>query len=138
MRWFKNLKRWQKGGLIGLGVGLIFAGILLIDPISGIPRREWGLGEWVGNFHFAFYILSAYLVILPACLAGILSCELGGTAFECAGLAAIVICYGGLGALFGRFQQLSKPVWKWLLTGLLALFLLGLYFFGYFFWILNS
>jgi len=45
-------------------------------------------------------------------------------------LGAIVVFYGGLGALTGKVQQMASPAWKWLLTALLALFLLFFYWFN--------
>jgi len=114
--WFKNLKKWQKGGLIGCAVGLLLAAIIILSPY-GNP-----VGEWIDNFHVAIFFL-AFL------LSGIFqSFETGsGYVAEYIGLAATVIFYGGLGALFGRVQQMATPIWKWLLTALLVLLLLFFY-----------
>jgi len=111
--WFKNLKKWQKGGLIGLGVGVILAVIIILSPHT--------LGEWVANFHVVF------LLIIWTWGVGQHESSLAMAIVEYGGSAAIVIFYGGLGALFGRFQQMASPTWKWSLTALLALFLLFFY-----------
>jgi hypothetical protein len=110
MRWFKNLKKWQQGGLIGCAVGLFFACIIILSPHT--------LVEWIANFHTIFFILVAIL------LSGL---DLSEMSLVSGVLAAIVIFYGVLGILVGRVQQMANPFGKWLLTALLALFLLFIY-----------
>jgi len=117
MRWFKNLKKWQKGGLIGCAVGLLLACILLlISP----PSHYNSLGERIAYLHGALYILPGILTI-------ILYGDIGGAVLDYGGAVSIIIFYGGLGAIFGRFQQIDNPARKWLLTAVLALFLLLFY-----------
>lgn len=115
MRWFKNLKKWQKGGLIGCAVGILLAVIIILT------LHQDSLGEWVANFHSIFFIIIwAYLGQSSLTWSVVYGASV-----------AIVIFYGGLGALFGRFQQMTSPSPKWLLTALLALFLLFIYWFNF-------
>jgi hypothetical protein len=122
MRWFKSLKKWQKGALIGCGVGLIFASIMMLSLRLEIclESREAGkVGWWIVYLHAPLHIIFALFMRLPYIMA------------DLATSGAIIVCYGGFGAVVGRVQQMAKPVWKWLLTALLALFLLFIYWFNY-------
>ena len=96
MRWFKNLKKWQKGGLIGCAVGILLA-VIIILTLHQDSLGEWvqdSLGEWVANFHSIFFIIIwAYLGEYSLTWSVVYGASV-----------AIVIFYGGLGALFGRFQ----------------------------------
>jgi hypothetical protein len=116
MSWFKNLKKWQKGGLIGCAVGLLLAGIVLLSP------HQDSLGEWIYNFHGVFFSLIWIWGL------GQSESSLAAAIVEYGGSAAIVVFYGLLGMLAGRVQQIDDPIRKWVLTGLLALFLLLVYF----------
>ena len=109
--WFKNLKRWQKGGLIGCGVGILLAAIVIIEPGGR------SLGGWIIDGHVIFFIIFLGIAI-----------ELNSLyIYLCAGALVIVIFYGGLGAIGGRIQQINNPYWKWPLITLLALFLAAFY-----------
>jgi hypothetical protein len=122
MRWFKNLKKWQKGGIIGIAVGLIIACLLLFILN---PSDYNSPGERLAYLHTILYV--------PALFIGwIVYGDLGGHIVDYIGAGTIVIFYGALGALFGRFQQIEKPTRKWVLTGLLALLLLLFYAAHYF------
>jgi hypothetical protein len=118
LNWFRNLKKWQKGGLIGCAVGLVIACIIILSPYS--------LQRLIESFHDMCYWL-------PSIIAFFFGSEshAAHNIIEYGGRAVIVIFYGVLGALFGRFQQIANPSRKWLLTALLALFLLGFYVIGY-------
>jgi len=114
MRWFKNLKKWQQGGLIGSAVGLLFTSIMALSIVLGILLDSWrvsNVGSWIIELHA--FLFAIFYHMLPLFL------------------VAIVVCYGGFGAIVGRVQQMANPVWKWLLTGLLALFLLFFYWFNF-------
>lgn len=115
--WFKNLKKWQKGGLIGCAVGILFASFT-------IQGSHGGFAEWVFNSHAIFFIL-IYGIITE--YSSRFMADYGGYIYVYGGSLAIVIFYGGLGALWGKIQQGTNPFWKWLLTALLALFLLLFY-----------
>ena len=114
--WYQNLKKWQKGGLIGCAVGILFAVIIILSP------TEDSLGEWITDFHEVFFLTIHILLYLvdPAE-------QLSGSVGAYGGSLAIVILYGGLGALWGRIQQGTSTFWKWSLTALLAFFLLLFY-----------
>jgi len=117
--WFKRLKKWQKGGLLGLFAGIIIACIILLSP------HNHPLVRWIDNINTPCYVLAAFVAFFwDETLTGKNIVEYGGA-------ASIIIFYGVLGALFGRFQQIAKPYWKWLPTTLLILFLLGIYVIGY-------
>ena len=119
IRWFKNLKKWQKGGLIGCAVGILFAVIIILSPSKD------SLGEWITDFHYIFFIL-LHVMVYKYLGSGIMY-DYGANIIEYGGSLTIVIFYGGLGALWGRIQQNTKFFWKWPLTVLLALFLLLFY-----------
>jgi hypothetical protein len=122
MSWFKNLKKWQKGGLIGCAVGLLLVCILFFILH---PSDYHSLGERIADLHGILY--------WPAdLLATIVSGDVGGPIADYGGAVTIVIVYGALGALFGRFQQIENPTRKWILTGLLALLLLVFYVMSYY------
>jgi hypothetical protein len=130
MSWFKNLKKWQRGGLIGCATGLLFAVIILLSP-QGISRPDWWeLGQWLFNFHMVLF----FPAILLTFMMNIFESQAGYNFILYGGSATIVVLYGGFGATVGRVQQLSNPVWKWLLTALLALLLLGFYVMHYVFY----
>jgi len=117
MRWFKNLKKWQKGALIGCGVGL-FACLLMLALMEGPGSVTRIVGEWIVRLHVLLYVTFDLFIRLPSMMS------------QYAFLGAIVVFYGGLGALTGKVQQMASPAWKWLLTALLALFLLFFYWFN--------
>lgn len=119
IRWFKNLKKWQKGGLIGCAVGILFAVIIILSPSKD------SLGEWITAFHEIFFLL-LHVMVYEYLGSGIMY-DYGADIIEYGGSAAIVILYGGFGALWGRIQQGTSSFWKWLLTTLLTLFLLLFY-----------
>ena len=115
--WYQNLKKWQKGGLIGCAVGIIFASFT-------IQGTGGGFAGWIFDFHAIFFIIFHGIVIKYSSR---FMSDYGGYIYVYGGSLAIVIFYGGLGALWGRIQQGTKPFWKWSLTALLALFLLLFY-----------
>lgn len=114
--WYTNLKKWQKGGLIGCALGLLLAVIIILSPTKD------SLGELITDFHEVIFLTIHILLYLvdPAE-------QLSGSVVAYGGSLAIVILYGGLGALWGKIQQINNPFWKWPLTALLALFLLLFY-----------
>jgi hypothetical protein len=115
MKWFKNLKKWQKGGLIGCGVGVLFACLSILSYI-----QAWYWWQKLHAFLFVFFLFP-----VPYSMR-----YLGFISFFV--LSVVIIgCYGGFGALMGRVQQMANPFWKWLLTGLLILFLLFIYWFNF-------
>ena len=117
--WYRSLKKWQKGGLIGCAVGVLFAVIIIISP-----HRD-SLGEWITDFHEIFFVL-LHVMVYKYLGSGIMY-DYGADIIEYGGSAAIVILYGGFGALWGRIQQGTSTFWKWSLTALLAFFLLLFY-----------
>jgi hypothetical protein len=118
MNWFRNLKKWQKGGLIGCAAGLAIACLLLYacivnDTPGGISANEPG-----GTIKLLILLGHLWLAFISR--------------GEWASLGVVlVIFYGGLGAIEGKIQQSAKPLKKWLLTGLLAFLLLLFYASGF-------
>ena len=116
--WYKNLKKWQKGGLIGCAVGILLAVIIILSP-----HRD-SLGEWITDFHKIFF-LTLHVIIYT--ISSRIMYDYGALIVEYGGCLAIIILYGGLGAIGGRIQQIDNALWKWPLTALLALFLAAFY-----------
>jgi len=121
--WFRNLKKWQKGGLIGCAVGVLFACSMMLSLTLELylDSREAGdLGWWIIKLHgFLYFISEAIIPFRP----------FKWVIYGLAGI--IVVVYGGYGAILGRFQQLASPRVRWLLTGLSVLFLLFIYWFNF-------
>ena len=112
--WFKNLKKWQKGGLIGCAVGLFLVCLAIASFFIGTPTDLPGIVlKGILALHFFPYI----------------TCINMGSLIGCA--VAMVVLYGGFGAIVGRVQQVTSPFWRWLLTALLAVFLLVVYSFSF-------
>jgi|GEM_PF-6793923 len=117
--WFKNLKKWQKGGLIGGAIGLLLAVIIILSP--------YRLQRQIENFHEICYALPTGIALF-----GWDEHSTGKDIIEYGGAASIVIFYGVLGMLAGIIQQIANLSQKWLLTALLALFLLLFYVMNYY------
>ena len=122
--WFKNLKKWQKGGLIGCAVGLLFDSVMMIAIFfpniffpsllySDSPGAVIVLG--IVSLHFFPFLIALYTssYILHTVL-----------------VVGIIVFYGAFGAIVGRVQQMASPFWRWPLTALLVLFLLFIYLFN--------
>jgi len=134
--WFRNLKKWQKGGLIGCAVGLFFVCLTIV--LSFITYRFPP-----SILHILYALPGARIVLqLIVMLNFVLAIALlyGGWYIESAPLVVgiIVVFYcvfgGAFGAIVGRVQQVTSPFWRWLLTALLALlalFLLFAYLFSF-------
>ena len=118
MRWFKNLKKWQKGGLIGLGIGVIL-GFFVCPLAVWIPYVSSVVSIPILSIHFVFTNVVWLIHPGPTSAGGYEHYIMPG---------AMVVLYGGLGAIAGKIQQSAKLLKKWLLTGFLALFLLLFYF----------
>jgi hypothetical protein len=114
MRWFKSLKRWQKGGLIGGAAGLLIACLMMLSLILAIYLNSWEAGDvgWcIVYLHHSLYLICGGIIPVLA--------------------VAVVAVYGGFGALMGVIQQMANPFRRWGLTALLALFLPFIYWFNY-------
>jgi hypothetical protein len=114
MRWFKSLKKWQKGGLIGLVVGFLIGCLLVVSLIiaTQLNSGEAGnVGQSIVYLHDSLYLICGGIIPILA--------------------VAIVAIYGGFGALMGAIQHMANPFRRWGLTGLLALFLPFIYWFNY-------
>jgi uncharacterized membrane protein len=133
--WFRNLKKWQKGALIGCAVGLFLVCLAIIlflyFPPHIIPPPS-----------IPYTILSALRgATIVLVLTGMLNLMLGIALFRIESAAPVVgiivfyCVFGGVfGAIVGRVQQVASPFWRWLLTALLsllALFLLFAYLFSF-------
>jgi hypothetical protein len=122
--WFKNLKKWQKGGLIGCAVGffLVCLAIVLFFTYTFPPSILYILDALPGA-----WIVLRLIVMLNFVLAISLFYP-----FSTALVAGIIVFYcvfgGAFGAIVGRVQQVTSPFWRWLLTALLALLALFLLF----------
>ena len=118
IRWFKNLKKWQKGGVIGCGLGILFACSMMLTVIILGLDSVWRciMWEWITKLHAFPFVVFGFLMHFPAIMSYL------------AGLGAIVVYYSGFGAIVGKVQQVTNPFWRRLLTGLLVIFLLFIYY----------
>jgi hypothetical protein len=121
MKWFKNLKKWQKGSLIGLVIGVIL-GFFVSPLVSWIPlaplisyliRVTHFIPAYFLSFGFlnptfflnSYYDYQFYLFLGP-----------------------IIIFYGGLGAVVGAIQRSGTILEKFLIAFIVILFLILFYF----------
>jgi len=112
--WFRNLKKWQKGGLIGCAVGLFLVCLAIASFFIGTPTDLPGIVlKGILSLHFFLFITCIYMGSWIGCV------------------VAMVVLYGGFGAIVGRVQQVTSPFRRWLLTALLAVFLLVVYSFSF-------
>jgi len=139
--WFRNLKKWQKGGLIGCAVGLFFVCLtivlfftwrfppsIILPPgilhiLNALPGA-WIVLELIGMLNFVLCIALLYM-----------GSDIGSVALV-VGIIVVFYCVfgGAFGAIVGRVQQVTSPFWRRLLTALLALlalFLLFAYLFSF-------
>jgi hypothetical protein len=119
-QWFKNLKKWQKGGLIGCGVGLLFACLPWIGAIPGICSVGGIVANWEMRLHMLPFLIFMYSMYANPIIGFFVY------------FGAMVVCYGGFGAILGKTQQITNLFWRWLLTGLLTLILLLYYWFNFY------
>ena len=121
MNWFKNLKRWQKGGLIGLAIGVILG--LLVSPLANwIPYVHW-----VSILIRATHFIPAYLLSFGQVNSSFWFNTYYDYQFYLY-LGPIIIFYGGLGAVVGVTQRTGKLLEKFLIAFILVLFLILFYF----------
>ena len=116
--WYKKLRKWQKGGLIGCAIGLVFAGLTLL----GLQQYHMGALPWDWVLRFHSLVSAIYIMILsirPYAIA------------DLATAVSIVIIYGVFGIIIGRFQQISNQYIRWVFTGLSAILLLLIYWFNF-------
>jgi len=112
--WFRNLKKWQKGGLIGCAVGLFLVCLAIASFFIGTPTDLLGIVlKGILSLHFFLFVTCIYMGSWIGCV------------------VAMVVLYGGFGAIVGRVQQVTSPFRRWLLTALLAVFLLVVYSFSF-------
>jgi hypothetical protein len=120
MKWFKNLKKWQKGSLIGLAIGVILGFFMsplaawipyaprvfmLIRATHFIPAYLLSFGFLKPTFFFnSYYNYQFYLFLGP-----------------------IIVFYGGLGAIVGLIQRSGKLLEKFLIAVVLVTFLILFY-----------
>jgi hypothetical protein len=139
--WFKNLKKWQKGVLIGCAVGLFLVCLVIVlfstyrFPPSIIlpPSILHILNALPGAMTVLKLIGMLNFVLCIALLYGVWYIE---SAPLVVGIIVVFYCVfgGAFGAIVGRVQQVTSPFWRWLLTALLALlalFLLFAYLFSF-------
>jgi len=138
--WFRNLKKWQKGGLIGCAVGLFLVCLTIVlfftwrfPPSIILPPSilhilyalpgAWIVLELIGMLNFVLCIALLYGFYIESAPLGV-------------GIVVVFYCVfgGAFGAIVGRVQQVTSPFWRRLLTALLALlalFLLFAYLFSF-------
>ncbi len=110
--WFKSLQKWKKGGLIGCAVGIVIGALMGSPLILDLPWTPL-LQDRLLQLHFIYLLLIA--IVRPEVMSRIV------------GTVLIVVSYGGYGAIVGRVGQVDDPGERWLLTGLLVMFLLFFY-----------
>lgn len=128
IKWFKNLKGWQKGGLIGLVIGIVFAVLLILNQNHSSGRSPIVL---VYYLHFIPFVISDTILTnidqIKDTRLYITYIVNPTAAFLCIGLGITVIGYTVFGAVVGRVQQVANNRKRWLITSFLALLLFALY-----------
>ena len=133
--WFRNLKKWQKGGLIGCAVGLFFVCLAIVLFFTYIFPPSIKLPP--GILHILYALPGAMIVLeligLSNFMLGIALLYMGSHIEFAAPVVGIIVVFycvfgGAFGAIVGRVQQVTSPFWRWLLTALLALLALFLLF----------
>jgi len=133
--WFKNLKKWQKGGLIGCAVGLFFVCLTIV--LSFITYRFPP-----SILHILYALPGARIVLVSIGMLNFVLCiallYMGSYIGYAALVVGIIVFYcvfgGAFGAIVGRVRQVTSPFRRRLLTALLALlalFLLFAYLFSF-------
>jgi len=120
--WFRNLKKWQKGGLIGCAVGLFFVCLTIV--LSFITYRFPP-----SILHILYALPGARIVLVSIgmlnfvlCIALLYMGSYIGYAPLVVGIIVFYCVFGGaFGAIVGRVQQVASPFRRRLLTALLAL-----------------
>jgi len=133
-RWFKNLKKWQKGGLIGCAVGLFLVCLTIV--LFFTYRSPPSIILPPSILHILNALPGAWIVLALIGMLNFVLCMalLYGSYIESAalGVGIVVVFYcvfgGAFGAIVGRVQQVTSPFWRRLLTALLALLALFLLF----------
>ena len=138
--WFRNLKKWQKGGLIGCAVGLFLVCLAIVlfftyrfPPSIILPPSI---------LHILYALPGARIVLVSIGMLNFVLCIAllyMGSYIGYAGLVVGIIVFycvfgGAFGAIVGRVQQVASPFRRRLLTALLALlalFLLFAYLFSF-------
>jgi hypothetical protein len=122
--WFRNLKKWQKGGLIGCAVGLLFASVMIIAiffPNIFFPSLLYSDSP---GAMIVLGIVSLHLVPL------LIALYTSSYILHIGLVVVIIVFYGVFGAIVGRVQQVASPFRRWPLTALLVIFLLFIYLFN--------
>ena len=117
-RWFTNLRKWQKGYLIGCITGIVLA----VLAVLGLHQYQMGttLSDWVLRLHSSpAVIFDTILPLRPYIVA------------DLATAGSIVVIYGVYGDIVGRFQQVTSTPIRWLLTAFAVIFLLFIYWFNF-------
>lgn len=114
--WYRNLKKWHQGGLIGFALGVILSLLLFTEDIPIIGA----LGRIVLFFHIGFllvfriiniYFLSSSAFFLPLLI------------------FALILFYTLLGTIWGLIQQINNPgkVYRYSFIYVLILSIYGLF-----------
>jgi len=114
--WYRKLKKWHKGGLIGFALGVILSLLLFTENIPIIGA----LGRIVLLFHIGFllvfriiniYFLSSSAFFLPLLI------------------FALILFYTILGTIWGLIQQINNPgkVYRYSFIYVLILSIYGLF-----------
>jgi len=113
--WFIKLKKWQKGGLIGLVIGFVIVFFMVVVIIIDPEHR--GFSE-LEDLHGFIFLISGWIGDFNR----ILDIPVGSL--------LTIVCYSCFGAIVGRVQQLASTLWRWLLTSILVILLLFIYWFN--------
>jgi len=95
MKWFRNLKKWQKGALIGCGVGLLFSLLLFTLLLTAIHTfLHWWL-LWAYLFHFwPLYAMGCRPLESNIILTAL--------------MFFLTLFYAGLGSIWGLILQIKR------------------------------
>ena len=122
--WFKSLKKWQKGGIIGCAVGVVITTLLVFPgPVDLLtPIWLYNLQQWLIELHAIPILFLMLTMTFPPIESLVPEFVLYIVQF-----LLFAVLYGGYGAIVGRVRQVDNPTKSWLLTGLLVVLLLFIY-----------
>ena len=104
-----NLKKWQKGGVIGFAIGIIIACFLILSTTFNLGESVW---KWLLYLNASLYVICKDITFI----------NLKWFYYGLSGI--MIIIYTAFGIIIGKVQQVNRPLTRRLLSVLIALVLI--------------